>query len=82
MVQEMVEVEIREAPRPFPVRTTAGMLSSIGGVQGADGDGTVRAEGAGADSSSLSPEALFRAYLDREKDGGRDISQEVLWVTG
>lgn len=67
MVQAMVEVEIREAPRPLPVRTATGV----------QGDGTVQAKGAGADSSSLSREALFRAYLERERNCGRDISQEV-----
>ncbi|CAM9204630.1 unnamed protein product, partial [Laminaria digitata] len=29
------------------------------------------------DSASLSPDALFRAYLEREREGGRNISEKV-----
>lgn len=29
------------------------------------------------DSARLSPEALFRTYLEREREGGRNISEEV-----
>lgn len=84
-----MEVEIREAPRPFPafVRFSSG---SGGAAAAAVGNGTMDASAAGAvnggganvksfsDSASLSPDALFRAYVERERQGvGRNISREV-----
>lgn len=85
--QEMVEVEIREAPRPFAVLSpfSAGAGSDSGTAAAA---ATAVAAGKGEevggavamlpDSASLSPKALFRAYLQRERErGGRNVSQEV-----
>lgn len=97
--QEMVEVEIREAPRPFPVlpQFALGPDSSILAATAQGGNGTLDAAAAAAgvnggaasanvgsfpDSASLSPDALFRAYLERERGvGGRNVSEEVrLWL--
>lgn len=95
--QEMVEVEIREAPRAFPVLAPShfalGPGSDIVGAAAArrgngtldlDLDAAAGVNGAGGkvtsfpDSASLSPDALFRAYLERERGfGGRNVSEEV-----
>ena len=78
--QAMVEVEIREIPRPFPTMLPTGVTGIAGRGQGANANETVqdaKVAAAAADSWSLSPEALFRAYLERERKGGRNISDEV-----
>lgn len=78
----MVDVEIREAPRPFSffspqgsgVNKIGNMTSPAGGV----GNPLDAAMGNGfPDAASLLPEALFRMYLEREREGGRNISGEV-----
>lgn len=85
----MVEVEIREAPRPLPAFVPFSL--EPGGVgKGKMEDGSPGGASAGAvnngaanansfsDSTSLSPDALFRAYVERERrGGGRNISEEV-----
>ncbi|CBJ48405.1 DNA double-strand break repair rad50 ATPase [Ectocarpus siliculosus] len=82
LMKEMVEVEIREKPRPFPPFTpflggaggngTAG-LAAPAVVAGADG-----ANSFPVDSAGLSPDVLFGAYLEREREGGgRNVSKEV-----
>lgn len=99
----MVEVEIREAPRPFPVLAPSHSnfhlnfalgpgFDVIGAAAAPGGNGTAAAAGLGVngggaaaasangfpDSASLSPDALFRAYLERERGlGGRNVSEEV-----
>ncbi|CAM9298178.1 unnamed protein product [Scytosiphon promiscuus] len=88
--QEMVEVEIREAPRPFATFSPFSAGESNGSGEsgpraaGAAGAAAGNGEAVGGDAStfpdsaSLSPEALFRAYLKREREGGgRNVSQEV-----
>ena len=92
VAQEMVEVEIREAPRPSPVLAPSRFAlwpeSGITGaatVKGSNGtlDAVADVNGEGnangfPDSASLSPNALFRAYLERERGvGGRNVSEEV-----
>lgn len=74
--QANVEVEIREAPKLFPVdRVGHGILPP------APGDGMATAALAdmrsSLDSGILSPGALFRSYLEREKRGARAIPEEV-----
>lgn len=88
--QEMVEVEIREAPRPLPVLAPSDFAATSQGVEGTLDLGTAGVSGGAAagaasggvnsfpDSTSLSPDALFRAYLEREREvGGRNVSEEV-----
>ncbi|CAN0260954.1 unnamed protein product, partial [Ectocarpus fasciculatus] len=90
LMKEMVEVEIREKPRPFPPFTP--FLGGAGGTSvglAAGGNGTVgmaAAAAAGADdansfpvdSAGLSPDVLFGAYLEREREGGgRNVSKEA-----
>lgn len=88
-----MEVEIREKPRPFPpftpflggpggtgVGLAAGGNGTVGmaaaAVAGADG-----ANGFPVDSAGLSPDVLFGAYLEREKEGGgRNVSKEARGV--
>lgn len=94
-------MEIREAPRPFPVLAPSHSHFALGagsGLIGAGaaiawgGNGTLALDAAAGvngggnvnsfpDSTSLSPDALFRAYLERERGiGGRNVSEEVrLW---
>lgn len=99
-----MEVEIREAPRPFPV-FSPGILGAINnningsvlGGRGAEGgalaNGTTdaMAEEGGmeggigfgfVDSASLSPDTLFRTYVEREREGGRNVSEEVREMGG
>eukprot|EP00903_Cladosiphon_okamuranus_P005576 g5550.t2 len=93
--KEMVEVEIREEPRPFPVLAPSHFApgpgsDTIGAAAARSGNGTLDlgaaagVNGVGCkvstspDSASLSPDALFRAYLERERGvGGRNVSEEV-----
>lgn len=91
--QELVEVEIREAPRPLPAIAPNGVAvlgagdgdaltaaRSIDGMEdAAQGEGWLAgaAVPSFADSARLSPEALFRTYLEREREGGKNVSEEV-----
>lgn len=91
-----MEVEIREAPRLYPVSTPPGLLpggATTGRYHGAGGWATgsnstatygnatagdlSALDGFFADPASLSPESLFRSYLEREREGGRNVSAEV-----
>lgn len=88
-----MEVEIRETPkRPLfsaPGLLEPGLGAGGGAVTGNETapastvNGLAAATAAAAtgggfpDSASLSPDALFRAYLEREKEGGRNVSEKV-----
>lgn len=75
--QANVEVEIREAPRPFPVLSGPQALGRwLGEANGRAGNDTGNSTLA-TDSASLAPDVLFRVYLEREREGGRTISEEV-----
>ncbi|CAM9357928.1 unnamed protein product [Ectocarpus sp. 13 AM-2016] len=91
LMKEMVEVEIREKPRPFPPLTpflggTSG--TSVGLAAGGNGTAGMAAAAVVAgpddaksfplDSAGLSPDVLFGAYLEREREGGgRNVSKEA-----
>ncbi|CAM9325553.1 unnamed protein product, partial [Ectocarpus sp. 12 AP-2014] len=91
LMKEMVEVEIREKPRPFPPLTP--FLGGTGGRSvglAAGGNGTAGTAAAAVvagpdgaksfpvDSAGLSPDVLFGAYLEREREGGgRNVSKEA-----
>ncbi|CAB1108469.1 ABC [Ectocarpus sp. CCAP 1310/34] len=89
--EEMVEVEIREKPRPFPPLkpflggnggTSVGLAAGGNGTTGMAAAAFVAgADGANSfpvDSAGLSPDVLFGAYLEREREGGgRNVSKEA-----
>lgn len=87
-----MEVEIREKPRPFPPFTPflrgAGGTKRVGLAAGGNGTagmaaaavvaGTDGANSFPVDSAGLSPDVLFCAYLERERQGGgRNVSKEA-----
>lgn len=82
LLKERVEVELRESPRPFPTTSTSGQ--GLGDGHGGDYMTTLVNSTSKAtrvswvpDSANLSPDALFRKYLERERGGGRIVSEEV-----
>lgn len=80
LVQMKVEVEIREAPKPLLADPQGqfGTQSALGAVTaGRAGAGGFAGGTTLPDLASLSPDALFRSYLEREKNGSGTVPEEV-----
>lgn len=87
----MIEVEVRETPKRSPIPTPGLLRRGLGAGGAVNGNETVSSSTVGGmedaaagatdgwipDSTSLSPDALFRAYLKREREGGRNVSEKV-----
>ena len=57
------------------------LASTVNGLAAAAAAAAAATGGGFPDSASLSPDALFRAYLEREREGGRNVSEKVsVWI--